>query len=94
MKTNSRVILFATGLLMSSFAMADHHKGGMHDDMHGDHMPPMFEQFDKDHDGRISREEAREGADKMFTDIDTNKDGFISKEEMQAHHKAMREKMH
>ncbi len=85
-------------LLSSNAAFAEHHDGaesmkgeGMHQ-MHEGGMPPMFGQFDKNNDGRISRDEAREGADRMFTEIDTNKDGFISKEEMQAHHKAMREK--
>lgn len=87
------------GLLVSSLAYADHHRGdgmqgeSMHEPMmQGDRMPPMFSQFDKNKDGRVSREEAREGADRMFTEIDTDKDGFISTEEMQAHHRAMREK--
>jgi Ca2+-binding EF-hand superfamily protein len=93
----------AAGLLASSLAYADHHRSeGMHDKgmhgegrhgdvMHGDRMPPMFGQFDKNKDGRVSREEAREGADRMFSEMDADKDGFISTEEMQAHHRAMRE---
>jgi Ca2+-binding EF-hand superfamily protein len=56
-------------------------------------MPTMFNQFDKNKDGQVSREEAREGMDSLFTEIDSNKDGLISKDEMQAHHKAMHEKM-
>ena len=88
-----RWLMFA-GLLTGSLAHADHHqKGeGRHDDdMHGERTPPMFGQFDKNKDGRVSREEAREGMDRLFTEADTNKDGFISTEEMQAHHRAMRE---
>ena len=90
--------LIMAGLLACSLAYADHHRGeGMHGGMHGDamqgdRMPPMFGQFDKNKDGRVSRDEAREGADRMFSEIDTDKDGFISTEEMQAHHGAMREK--
>lgn len=80
---------------VSSFAWANHHEGHgmMHDgDMHEGGMPPMFSQFDKDKDGKISQAELKEGMDKLFLEIDTNKDGYISKEEMQAHHKMMREK--
>ncbi len=93
MKHRIVVPLILTGFLSSGIAFADHHGGGdMHGEMHGDRMPPMFSQFDKNNDGRISRDEAREGTDRMFNDMDTNKDGFISKEEMQAHHKAMHDK--
>jgi Ca2+-binding EF-hand superfamily protein len=70
------------------------HGEGMHgDDMHGDWTPPMFDRFDTNHDGKLSKEEVRNGVDKMFTEVDTNKDGFISKDEMRAHHKAMHEQM-
>ena len=87
------VPLMLAGFLSSSIALADHHGGAdMHNEMHGDRVPPMFSQFDKNHDGRISRDEAREGTDRLFNEIDTNKDGFLSKEEMQAHHKAMHDK--
>ena len=111
MKQHTFRWLMMAGLLTSSLAYADHHRGegmpsdgmhhgegmhhgdGMHGDaMRGDRMPPMFGQFDKNKDGRVSRDEAREGADRMFTEIDTDKDGFISTAEMQAHHRAMREK--
>ena len=101
MKRMNALPLILAGLLSSGLALADHHEGGdMHGDMHGgmgggmgdDRVPPMFSQFDKNNDGRISRDEAREGTDRMFNEIDTNKDGFISKEEMQAHHKAMHDK--
>ena len=84
------------GLLASGFALANHHEAGgaMHGEgMHDGPMPPIFSQFDKNKDGQVSREEAREGMDSLFTEIDSNKDGLLSKDEMQAHHKAMREKM-
>ncbi len=90
MKHRVAVPLLLSGCLSSGIALADHHGGGdMHGEMHGDRVPPMFSQFDKNNDGRISRDEAREGTDRMFNEIDTNKDGFLSKDEMQAHHKAM-----
>ena len=96
MKRITGIPLLLAGLLLTGQALADHHEGGeMHGGMHGmhgDRMPPMFSQFDKNNDGRISRDEAREGTDRLFNEIDTNKDGFISKEEMKAHHKAMHEK--
>ena len=84
------------GLLASGFALANHHEegGSMHGEgMRDGPMPTMFNQFDKNKDGQVSREEAREGMDSLFTEIDSNKDGLISKDEMQAHHKAMHEKM-
>jgi Ca2+-binding EF-hand superfamily protein len=90
MKTSTPVLLLVSGLLASSFAFANHHEGKMH----GDAMPPMFEKFDENKDGRVSKEEMHKGTEQAFTEADTNKDGFVSKEEMQIHHKAMREKMH
>ena len=98
MKQSRVTLVVLAGLTFSGLAFADHHEG---DPMHSNPMPSTFSKFDKNGDGRISRDEAREGADRMFNEIDTNKDGFISKEEMQAHHKAihdefregMREKM-
>lgn len=84
------------GLLASGFALANHHEegGSMHGEgMRDGPMPTMFNQFDKNKDGQVSREEAREGMDSLFTEIDSNKDGLISKDEMQAHHKEMHEKM-
>jgi Ca2+-binding EF-hand superfamily protein len=106
MKQHTFSWLIMAGLLSSSLAHADHHQRGegMHseglhhdegmrgDVMQGSRIPPMFGQFDKNNDGRVSRDEAREGADRMFGEIDTDKDGFISTAEMQAHHRAMREK--
>ena len=87
--------LMLAGLMTASLAHANHHeKGeGKHEDMQGDRIPPMFSQFDKNKDGRVSREEMREGMDRLFAEADTNKDGFISTEEMQAHHHAMREQL-
>jgi len=86
MKHVTAISMLLAALSSSSFAVAEDHESG---GMHSDKMPPAFSKFDKNGDGRISRDEAREGTDRMFNDIDTNKDGFISKEEMQAHHKVM-----
>ena len=108
MKTSKTLMLLVAGLFASGAALADHHEGGdaAKTDMHHQGMKggmggmggmgpgPMFDRFDTDKDGRISKEEMRTATDKMFAEADTNKDGFISKEEMEAHHKAMREKMH
>ncbi len=99
MKLDTFRWLMMAGLLTGSLAHADHHqKGeGKHDGdrygemMHGDRTPPMFEQFDKNKDGRVSRGELHEGVERLFAEADTNKDGVISTEEMQAHHRAMRE---
>ncbi len=93
MNHTAALTLLLSALAVSGLAQADHHGGDHGHAMQGDRMPPMFMQFDKNQDGRVSREEAREGADRMFTEIDTDKDGFISKEEMQAHHQAMRDKV-
>jgi Ca2+-binding EF-hand superfamily protein len=90
--STTAISLMLTGFLSSGLALADHHGGGEMHEMHGDRMPPMFSEFDKNNDGRISRDELREGTERLFGDIDTNKDGFVSKEEMQAHHKAMHDK--
>ena len=82
------------GLLFSGVAFADHHGGmkhGMHDEaMHGP--GPMFEEFDANKDGKLSRDEVQQGSDKLFKEIDTNKDGYLSQDEVKAHHKAMFEK--
>lgn len=86
------ISLMMTSLLSSGLALADHHGGDDMHEMHGDRIPPMFSEFDKNNDGRISRDEMREGTERLFGNIDTNKDGFISKEEMQAHHKAVHDK--
>ncbi len=102
MKTSKTLMLLVAGLFASGAALADHHDGAAKDDMHHHRMHggmggmgpgPMFDKFDTDNDGRISKDEMRAGTDKMFADVDTNKDGFISKEEMEAHHKAMHDKM-
>ncbi len=95
MKKQKVASAFLSGLFFSSLAMAADHQEGhdMHgENMHGGKMPPMFNQFDKNNDGRISREEMREGMERRFNEIDTNKDGFITTEEMHAFHKAMHEK--
>ncbi len=103
-KITTRMLLLS-GLFMSGLALANHHEGaagkdemhhhgGMHGEMKGGMGPgPMFDRFDTDKDGRISKEEMRAGTDKIFAEADTNKDGFVSKEEMEAHHKAMHDKM-
>ena len=91
MKIHQLVLL--TSLAFTSFAYANHHESHnkRDGDMHDGGMHPMFNQFDKDKDGKISQAEHKEGSDKLFLEIDTNKDGFISKDEMQARYKTMHE---
>lgn len=45
--------------------------------------PPMFQQLDANHDGYISRDEAKRSADvsARFVKLDTNHDGKVSVEE-------------
>ena len=45
--------------------------------------PPMFQQLDTNHDGYVSKEEAKRSADltARFNQLDTNHDGLISAEE-------------
>lgn len=92
MKLHQLVLL--TSLAFTGFAYANHHEGNnkRDGDMRDGGMNPMFTQFDKDKDGKISQAELKEGMDKLFVEIDTNKDGSITKDEMQAHHKLMHEK--
>ena len=89
------VALMGAGFALHAVAHDDHKHGeGMHGDgMQSGGMPPMFEKFDNNHDGKLSKDEVHNGVDKMFSEIDANKDGYISKDEMQAHHKKMREQM-
>ena len=57
MKLRIAVPLMLAGCLSSGIALADHHGGAdMHSEMHGDRVPPMFSQFDKNNDGRVSRD--------------------------------------
>lgn len=44
----------------------------------------MLEQYDKDNDGKISKEEAPEQMQAFFDTVDKDGDGFLSKEEMDA----------
>ncbi len=53
---------------------------------------PDFSQFDKDGDGKISKEEAPERMRERFDQMDENGDGFLDKEEQEALLKRMRER--
>ena len=93
-KSMTAVFAFAGLLGAVSSLQAIAQDNPMHGEgMHGDGPPPMLERFDANHDGKLSKEEVRNGIDKLFTEVDTNKDGFISKEEMRVHHKSMHEQM-
>lgn len=95
MKALSRTFIAIAGLLGASLSLQAH----AHDDQphgtqgYGDGMPPMFEKFDTNKDGKLSKDEVRAGVDKAFAEADTDKDGSISREEMRAHHKAMHAQM-
>lgn len=45
-------------------------------------MDEMFKQYDKDGDGKLSKEELPERIQARFDDLDKDKDGFVSKEEL------------
>ena len=51
------------------------------------HKPPtiekLFEQMDKNEDGKLSKEEIKGPLKNDFKKIDTNKDGFLSKKEIE-----------
>ena len=51
--------------------------------------PPMFKELDKNHDGQISKSEAKRSADTVarFKELDTNHDGKISVAEWEAANK-------
>jgi hypothetical protein len=50
----------------------------------------MFNQADVNHDGRVSRDEARRGALALFARVDTNRDGAVSLDERRAAREGMR----
>jgi Ca2+-binding EF-hand superfamily protein len=81
--------LLGAGFALQAHANDEHRKAGHR---HDDGLPPMFEKFDTNQDGKLSKDEVRIGVDKAFAEADTNKDGSISKEEMRAHHQAMHDK--
>ena len=51
---------------------------------------PSLETFDKDEDGKISKEEAPDRLQERFDEVDTNSDGFLDKEEQAAMFEAFR----
>lgn len=57
----------------------------------------LIRKFDKDGDGRLSRQEsndaAQERANRRFDQLDRNKDGYITQDELDAARGAMRGKM-
>lgn len=64
---------------------------------HGGAIGGRFDTIDANHDGVITREEARAAHAAVFNQIDTNHDGFLTRDEMRTHHRAqmqgMRDKM-
>jgi Ca2+-binding EF-hand superfamily protein len=53
---------------------------------------PSLETFDKDEDGKISKEEAPDRLKDRFDEVDKNSDGFIDKEEQTAMFEAFRKR--
>lgn len=66
-------------------AVAGHHEGK---DKKLDH---MFERYDTDKDGTISKAEFLTHEEKKFSEMDANSSGDVTKEEAKAHHE-MRKK--
>lgn len=62
-------------------------KNGDHGPRHG----KMFERFDTDKDGKISRDEHMAHAEKMFERLDADDDGFVTQEEAKEAREKMRE---
>lgn len=60
---------------------------GMHPGMHGMHRGMGMARMDADGDGRVSKAEARAGAERFserFDAMDANKDGYLDRTDMQA----------
>lgn len=64
-------------VLVPNHADARQRRGGMNADQ-------MFEQYDKDKDGKLSKEELPEQMQAFFDMLDSDSDGFLTKEEMSA----------
>jgi Ca2+-binding EF-hand superfamily protein len=88
--------VYALALLAAPLiAMADDPKAG------GDPLrmndASLIKRFDKDGDGRVSRQEATdaavERAAKRFDQLDRNKDGYITQDEVDTARKTMREQV-
>jgi Ca2+-binding EF-hand superfamily protein len=93
---NTSTKLFAALLfgLVGTFAQAQQPSPGMGNEPAaapaGKAAKPSYDQFDTDHDGRISRQEAAASPtlSASFDQIDTNRDGYLSKQELSAWKKA------
>ncbi|MCK0192315.1 EF-hand domain-containing protein [Arenibacter sp. F20364] len=78
----SAVLTTMVTLFFSANVSAQRSQGGQ-----GQKEPPsvdeIFEEMDKDEDGKLSKEELKGPIKNDFTKIDTDEDGFISKEELE-----------
>ncbi len=86
MKKVFALTLLALTLSTAPIFAEDHHTG------HG----KMFEKFDVDGDGSITKEEFLKRHEERFTKVDSNSDGTLSKDEveaMKAEMKEMRKKL-
>jgi len=84
---NNKIVLMSTiaGIALAAtvgIAAAERGPGGHHG-MRG-HGPDMFEVFDLNKDGEITKQEVEDARDARFGETDTNGDGLISADEMQA----------
>lgn len=83
-------LLLAAGIAVAAPALAHEGKrgGGGMDQRGGDRGAMLFERFDSDGDGRVTRDEVAAARTARQAALDADGDGFVSRDEMTAHAQA------